>query len=128
MMDARIVSFETERLCVKNGTMHSSTERHTTGADKRKLYLATVHAEKHWGFESETELNFMEERYLRNLFGVHAKGEGRLHCRANHPFTLTYNIIQEVHHVTFEAGGRQFRVKIYGNAYMDILEATPDEE
>ena len=128
MMGARIVGIEQEeRLLLSDYTMHSENQR-MSYPDRKVLYQAEVLSQRRRGYEAETELNFLEERFLESLFGSFREEGSWFFTRSNRPCTVRFNVVQTVYHITFEAAGRRFRAAIYGFSRLDILEATPDEE
>ena len=85
------------------------------------------------GFEADSSLNEIEERFLVSLFGKYndnpswASNHETFTIEYNAPCTMVYDVWQDVHHMTFEAGGRQFRARIYGDVHIEVLSITQDK-
>jgi len=95
--------------------------------------LYTESFDRRVGFEAESNLRPLEERYLTSLFGRKETYIDLTHgdltkIRAtllyNHLCRIVYDVWQEVYHLTFEAAGHRFQAKVYGEPHFEIIEAT----
>ena len=121
-VEARITDVSVEQ--IYRAKEQSMPTRHNILVSK--YYIAYAYAiPAGYGFEAETPLNFIEERMLYALYGGHGWYSSSYVCQANRNCTILYNVFQDVYHITFEAGGRQFKAKVYGDTWLEIVSATP---
>lgn len=119
MMEAKVVEIKTDTMYIiyqKSGQEESGVTR----ANSQYKFTGNIRIKEQTGYWAESELDFMEERFLTSLFGVRADISLQFWVCANHRFNMVYNVGQELHHITFEAAGRQFRAKVFGNAFIEI--------
>ena len=123
-MEAKVADYYTEPFYIEKGETLQCTQKNFM--PMLKLYY------KGFGYEAESPLNDIEQVFLVSLFGNTEKNPYR--TRISYQFwynklcTIVYNIVQDIHHVTFEAGGRQFKAKVYGDIHLEIVSATPNKQ
>lgn len=120
-MEAKVVDYYTEPFYIEKGETLQCTQNDFM--PMLKLYNKGI------GYEAESPLNDFEQVFLVSLFGNTEKSLYR--TRVSYQFwynkrcTVVYDIFQDIHHVTFEAGGRQFKARVYGDVHLEIVSATP---
>ena len=120
-MEAKVADYYTEPFYIEKGETLQCTQKNFM--PMLKLYY------KGFGYEAESPLNDFEQVFLVSLFGNTEKTPYR--TRISYQFwynklcTIVYNIVQDIHHITFEAAGRQFKAKVYGDVHPEIVSATP---
>ena len=125
LMDARLVNVEKEDSYLLTNQVKRSEHSKSNANGKYNGYVG--HNVCKVGYVAESDLNFMEERFLTSLFGLFYDKTGLAYdFYGNYPFVVEYNLKQEVYHLTFEAAGRQFSAKVYGETGMEILNIAPD--
>ncbi|MBR1789083.1 MAG: hypothetical protein IJ762_07860 [Bacteroidaceae bacterium] len=123
-MEAKVADYYTEPFYIEKDETLQCTQKNFM--PMLKLYY------KGFGYEAESPLNDIEQVFLVSLFGNTEKNPYR--TRVSYQFwynklcTIVYNIVQDIHHVTFEAGGRQFKAKVYGDIHLEIVSATPNKQ
>ena len=126
-MEARVVSVTMERDYLDQNLI---LEWNMPVTSVNCLY--TDYYKRRVGFEAESDLLPIEERYLTSLFGRRETYGERLYDTKgiqtllyfNHPCHVVYDVWQEVYHLTFEAVGHRFQAKVYGEPHFEIIEAT----
>ncbi len=123
LMDARLVSIGQEEIYLVKDQQERSDAKKVEVQGKMVCQLPISHRVAFSGYVKESDLNFMEERFLTSLYGIYAENLGVNYvCYGNHPFAISYNIKQTVYHLTFEAAGRRFRAKVYGDFKLEVTE------
>lgn len=124
LMNATIVSLRKESIEIM-----SHVSSHSRPADaKGKVHAVFIDNRIYYGYEADGDMGFMESRFLNSLFGKYGISEdGNCHCTANRPFTMEYNVTQAVYHLTFEAAGRSFSARVYGETELEVINIIPDE-
>jgi len=123
LMDARLVSIGREEIYLVKDQQERSDAKKVEVQGKMVCQLPISHRVAFSGYVKESDLNFMEERFLTSLYGIYAENLGVNYvCYGNHPFAISYNIKQTVYHLTFEAAGRRFRAKVYGDFKLEVTE------
>ena len=121
LMEAKVVGIETDTVYMEYQEYGRGTGVGIYEATREFYYMDILRHYAQTGYEAESELDFMEERFLKSLFGVRSDILTEIMICADHRFNMVYNLGQEVHHITFEAAGRRFRARVYGNTFAEVV-------
>ena len=126
-MEARIVAVTKERRLIVEGLETRRWQPSMVKINGEWYYAADLRFTHAIGYESDSQLNFVEERFLTSCFGRKGEHEVLTEIGSNHTCTIKVNIFQDTYHFTFEAGGRQFQATVYGNCQVEVASAYDNE-
>ena len=126
-MEARIVAVTKERRLIVEGLETKRWQPASVKINGKWYYAADLRFTHAIGYESDSQLNFVEERFLTSCFGRKGEHEVLTEIGSNHTCTIKVNVFQDTYHFTFEAGGRQFQATVYGNCQVEVASAYDNE-
>ena len=121
LMEAKVVDIETDTVYMVYQGNGRSIYSGIYEAMREFYYQDILRDRMQTGYEAESELDFMEERFLKSIFGVRSDIFTEIRVCADHRFNMVYNLGQELHHIIFEAAGHRFRAKVYGNPFAEVV-------